>query len=116
MKEIILALVISGLSSVLDQFARNENEKADIGVNPDVRFLVKANNSIRFYTQHRFRCSLTVLTDKTKVLYSSFSPVATVEGAITDGLCQVVRLYMFAAFQVGNGACYLQDAVVGAGR
>lgn len=54
--------------------------------------------------------------DKTKVLYSSFSPVATVEGAITDGLCQVVRLYMFAAFQVGNGACYLQDAVVGAGR
>lgn len=114
MKEIILALVISGLSSVLDQFARNE--KTDIGVNPDVRFLVKANNSIRFYTQHRFRCSLTVLTDKTKVLYSSFSPVATVEGAITDGLCQVVRLYMFAAFQVGNGACYLQDAVVGAGR
>lgn len=41
MKEIILALVISGLSSVLDQFARNENEKTDIGVNPDVRFLVK---------------------------------------------------------------------------
>ena len=69
-----------------------KNEKTDIGVNPDVRFLVKANNSIRFYTQHRFRCSLTVLTDKTKVLYSSFSPVATVEGAITDGLCQVVRL------------------------
>lgn len=54
MKEIILALVISGLSSVLDQLARNENEKADIGVNPDVRFLVKANNSICFYTQHRF--------------------------------------------------------------
>ena len=82
----------------------------------DTPSLVKANNSIRFYIQHRFRCSLTVLTDKTKVLYSSFSPVATVEGAITDGLCQVVRLYMFAAFQVGNGACYLQDAVVGAGR
>lgn len=91
-------------------------EKADIGVNPDVRFLSKANNSIYIYTQHRFRCSLTVLTDKTKVLYSSFSPVATVEGAITDGLCQVVGLYMLAAFQVGNGACHLQDAVVGAGR
>ena len=43
-------------------------EKADIGLKPNVRFLVKANNSIRFYTQHRFRCSLTVLTDKTKVL------------------------------------------------
>lgn len=91
-------------------------EKADIGVYPDVRFLVKANNSIYFYTQHRFRCSLTVLTDKTKVLYSSFSPVATVEGSITDGLCQMVGLYMLAAFQVGNGACYFQDAVVGAGR
>ena len=114
MKIINYVLVISGLSSVLDQLARNE--KADIGVKPNVRFLVKANNSIRFYTQHRFLCSLTVLTDKTKVLYSSFCPVATVEGAITDGLCQVVRLYMFAAFQVGNGACYLQDAVVGAGR
>mgnify|MGYP006896679523 FL=1 len=93
-----------------------KNEKADIGLKPNVRFLVKANNSIRFYTQHRFQCSLTVLTYKTKVLYSSFSPVATVEGAIADGLCQVVRLYMLAAFQVGNGACYLQDAVVGAGR
>lgn len=88
MKIINYVLVISGLSSVLDQLARNE--KADIGLKPNVRFLVKANNSIRFYTQHRFRCSLTVLTDKTKVLYSSFSPVATVEGAITDGLCQVV--------------------------
>jgi len=36
-------------------------EKADIGVNSNVRFLVKANNSICFYTQHRFRCRLTVL-------------------------------------------------------
>ena len=87
-----------------------KNEKADIGVNPDVRFLVKANNSIRFYTQHRFRCSLTVLTDKTKVLYSSFSPVATVEHAVADDLGQMVNLDTLRPVEVGNGACNLQDA------
>lgn len=41
-------------------------EKADIGFKPNARFLVKANNSIYFYTQHRFRCSLTVLTIRRK--------------------------------------------------
>ena len=43
-------------------------------------------------------------------------PVLAVQVAVADGFGQVGGLDRLAAFQVGNGAGYLQDAVVGAGR
>ena len=49
------------------------------------------------------------------ILSSSFCPVVSVEVAVADGFCDVVALYLLRTFEVGNGSCYFEDAVVGAG-
>ena len=49
-------------------------------------------------------------------LYSSFSPIAPIQITIPDGFGDVVTLHLLAAFEVGNGAGYFQDAAVGTGR
>lgn len=37
---------------------------------------------------------------------SSFSPISTVESAISDGFSQMLRLHMLAASKIGNGSCH----------
>ena len=53
--------------------------------------------------------------DVTSRLHPTFCPVAAVEATVADGFGNVVALDFFAAFQVGNGACHLQDAAIGTG-
>lgn len=50
------------------------------------------------------------------VLSSSLRPVATVKVSVAYGLGNMVAMYAFRTFKVGNGAGNLQDAAVGAGR
>src|SRR3712207_740956 len=49
-------------------------------------------------------------------LHESPCPIFAVEIPIADSFCQMGGEYLFRSFQVGNGAGYLQDAVVSAGR
>lgn len=49
-------------------------------------------------------------------LKTSGSPTIPVKRAILYGFGKVLRLNTLAAGKVGNGACHLQDAVIGAGR
>lgn len=51
-----------------------------------------------------------------QVSLTSACPVLTIQVAIADGFGQVGGLDVLAAFEVGDGARYFQDAVVGAGR
>ena len=50
------------------------------------------------------------------VLSSSLRPIASIKISIAYGLGNMVALYAFRDFKVGNGACHLQDAAVGSGR
>src|ERR1035437_9318711 len=55
---------------------------------------------------------------RSKVFLRSFrfsGPVAAVEGAVLDGLGDVADGDVLGAGEVGDGAGYLEDAVVGAG-
>ena len=47
--------------------------------------------------------------------FFSPSPILPVQIPIADGFGQVSGEYLFAAFQIGNGARYFLYAVVGAG-
>lgn len=47
--------------------------------------------------------------------HSALCPVATIEVAVADGFGKMARLELFAAFDVGDGASHLQDAIVGTG-
>ena len=49
-------------------------------------------------------------------LYPSLSPVASIKVAITDSLRDMVRLHALGMVEVGNGACHLEDAVLGSCR
>lgn len=48
-------------------------------------------------------------------LHPTFCPIAAVEATVADGFGNVVALDSFAPFQVGNGACHLQDAAISTG-
>ena len=43
-------------------------------------------------------------------------PIFAVEGSVLYGLCYVRGEYIWLSLQVGYGARYLEDAVIGAGR
>ena len=42
-------------------------------------------------------------------------PILAVERAVLDGFADVLRTDDFALIEVGDGACDLHDAVIGAG-
>ena len=48
--------------------------------------------------------------------YTPFCPVTAVEVPITNCLGDMHRLYFLAASEVSDGACHLEDAVIGTGR
>ena len=50
-----------------------------------------------------------------EVSYPPLSPIAPIQIAIAYGFGDVVALHFLAAFEVGDGAGYLQDAAVGTG-
>ena len=50
-----------------------------------------------------------------KPIISPLCPIATVKIAIADGFGNVHSLHFFAAREVGDGACNLQNAAVGTG-
>ena len=63
-----------------------------------------------------FELKIECLYDEKSWFVSLSRPVLAVQVAVADGFGQVGGLDGLAAFQVGNGAGYLEDTVVGAGR
>ena len=49
------------------------------------------------------------------ILYTPFSPVATVEVSVADGFGDVDRLHFLRTGEVGDGAGNLEDAAIGTG-
>ena len=60
--------------------------------------------------------SLNMLYRHHRTLYSSFCPITSIQIPIPYGFGDMLALDVFAAFEVGDGASYLQDAAVGACR
>lgn len=55
-----------------------------------------------------------IVMDSMVFLYPSFSPVTTVEVAVANGFGNGVESDCWGAVEVGDGACHLQYAFVGA--
>lgn len=61
-------------------------------------------------------CQYSNVRSLTYLWYSTLPcSVLAVEVAVADGFCQVVRLNLLAALQVGYGASHLEDTIVGSG-
>ena len=49
------------------------------------------------------------------ILYPPLSPITSIEIPIPDGFGYMMVMNLFLAFEVGNGAGNLKDAVIGTG-